>query len=399
MKNCILLKPPENEMIKIAERLKGIDWNFGTCKTNNVTHDFHSYPAKFIPQIPYNLIKLFSFEKDVVYDPFCGSGTTIVESILNNRKAIGNDVNPLAVLISKVKATFLQERQVSEIKKLLFEIKIKIDKLYGEKILFDLPAITEIADINLPNLEYWFDNNVVHELSLIRQEILSSKDKDVTDFLNVAFASIIVAVSFQDSNTRYVKVKKEIKPKDTVNKFIIKTLKMIDRIKELRYVNNKPDVRLADTRENTGFEEDTADLAITSPPYPNAYDYHLYHKYRMYWLGMNPLELKKKEIGSHAQYSKKNGFTEINFKDDMIKSFNEISRILKRNKYFCIVIGDSIIKGRKIENNKLLKALSKETPFIFQDEITRDIKLTKKSFNPIIGNIKTEHILIFKNQK
>ncbi|MCJ7529937.1 MAG: hypothetical protein MUO64_02745, partial [Anaerolineales bacterium] len=141
------------------------------------------------------------------------------------------------------------------------------------------------------------------------------------------------------------------------------------------------------------------DLAVTSPPYPNAYDYHLYHKYRLFWLDMDPYNLRKNEIGAHADYSKNNGFTEFDFKEDMEKCFNTVSKILKKGKFFVLVIGNSILKGRTIKNNEIMKDLSKNTPFVFVSEFSRNLNLRKKSFNPVIGNIKTEKIVIFQNLK
>lgn len=391
--DTLAIQKPSEFLIQWSD-LTQIDWNFEHCKTNHATHDFHPYPAKFIPQIPSSLINIFTEINDVVYDPFCGSGTTIVEAILEGRRAIGSDVNPLAILITKVKATPLTDDKL----RLIQEVLLKIVTISGQAFNTDRHNML-IDELDIPNMNYWFSDNVARELGTIKRLISNEADKDVADFLQVAFASIIVAVSYQDSNTRYVRVEKNIATGDVITKFKAKTVRMLDRIRQLPFIEEKPDIKLADIREFTGFRDNVADVAITSPPYPNAYDYHLYHKHRMYWLEMDPLELKRREIGSHAHYSKKNGFTALNFADDMRKTFSEVSRILKKDKYFCVVIGDSIIKGEKIKNNELLKNIASDTPFTFEYELKRDIKLTKKSFNPKTGNIKTEHILIFRNTK
>ena len=390
-------KSVKSNEIFFMRALGQINWNFQDEATNSATHDFHPYPAKFIPQIPYHLIKIFTNEGETVYDPFCGCGTTIVESILENRRAIGNDMNPSAVLISKVKATVLSYKQMDEIKKTVIDIEKNIANLYKSNIVIKkrIPS----NNFGIPNLTSWFDAHVIVELSMIKNVIESVKDRDMKDFLKVALSSIIVSVSYQDSNTRYVRVNKNIPQKETIRKFKLKIYRMMEKIEDLPVNAINPKVVIADTRLPSGLASDSADLAVTSPPYPNAYDYHLYHKYRMYWLDMDPLDLKRNEIGSHANYSKKNGHTYQNFEDDMRKSFIQIAKILKPNKYFCIVIGDSIIKGEKIHNNELLKRISAMTPFEFIYEAKRDIQLSKKSFNPRIGNIKTEHIMVFKNCK
>ena len=93
------------------EILDKIDWSFQGCRTQYFTHTFHPYPARFIPQIPATFIKLFTEEGEIVLDPMCGCGTTLVEALLHNRNAIGNDLNPLAALISKGKTTLITEEE------------------------------------------------------------------------------------------------------------------------------------------------------------------------------------------------------------------------------------------------------------------------------------------------
>jgi hypothetical protein len=83
----------------------------------------------------------------------------------------------------------------------------------------------------------------------------------------------------------------------------------------------------------------------------------------------------------------------------MKKCFENVSTILKPNAMFALVVGDSILNGRKIANHELLKAMSKETPLRFTMEFVRTMNDQKKSFNPKMGNIKQEQILIFKNLK
>ena len=70
-----------------------------------LTHGVHKFPAKFFPELPRYLISKYSKLGDVVLDPMCGSGTTLLESILQNRHAIGVDIDPIAKMISRVKTT------------------------------------------------------------------------------------------------------------------------------------------------------------------------------------------------------------------------------------------------------------------------------------------------------
>ncbi|MBU2068430.1 site-specific DNA-methyltransferase, partial [Patescibacteria group bacterium] len=107
MKIEIMLK--QSSTIKLFKKIK-IDssWAFAdkTRKdTAYITHGYHRYPAKFIPQIVSRLIERYTKKGDLVVDPFGGCGTTLVESKVNGRQSIGVDINPVAVLIAKAKKT------------------------------------------------------------------------------------------------------------------------------------------------------------------------------------------------------------------------------------------------------------------------------------------------------
>lgn len=373
---------------------ENIDWDFATASTNSTTNTMHPYPAKFIPQIPRHFIKQLSNEGDTVYEPFMGSGTTAVEANILGRNIIGNDVNELAVLISKVKTTPISIKKLLTLDSLLNRIYNRIDLLYSGKK-------NGIVKPDIINLDKWFESFVINEIVIIKEEIEKMTDDDLIDFCFVALSGIIINVSRQDSDTRYVRVVKTINHFDTFDKFS----KQINKLRKIMITsgklieNGKSVFKVADTRTENIFEENSADLAVTSPPYPNAYDYHLYHKYRLFWLGMNPHQLRKLEIGAHADYSKKNGPDEFDFMRDMEKCMLNTSKILKKGSYYVLVIGDSILKGRNIQNNEILKQAAKKTPFNFVTEFTRNLKLSKKSFNPKIGNIKTEKIVVFENWK
>ncbi|HJR49283.1 MAG TPA: DNA methyltransferase, partial [Nitrososphaeraceae archaeon] len=110
------------ELAKI-KNLYTLDWELEDADTRYYTHGYHPYSAKYIPQIPYRLVSKFTKKNELVLDNFMGSGTTLVESKLLGRNAIGIDVNPLACLISKVKTTTIQKSTLVEISKILILLK------------------------------------------------------------------------------------------------------------------------------------------------------------------------------------------------------------------------------------------------------------------------------------
>ena len=129
------LSPP-TDLTKI-NYLTSLDWGLQNADTRYATHSFHPYSAKYIPQIPSYLIKNFSHKDDLILDNFVGSGTTLVESKILGRNALGVDVNPLACLISKVKTTNLQSSELKEISTISTSIKQDILAIRGNVTLLN----------------------------------------------------------------------------------------------------------------------------------------------------------------------------------------------------------------------------------------------------------------------
>ena len=124
-----LIPNMQMELTKLFQQLaEDYSWVFEhlTQKdTSYATHGFHKYPAKFIPQLAKRCIEENTNTKDTVCDPFMGCGTTLVESLISRRKAIGVDINPVAYLISKVKTNPINpEKLKKEVDKLLSNLKM-----------------------------------------------------------------------------------------------------------------------------------------------------------------------------------------------------------------------------------------------------------------------------------
>ena len=89
-------------MLKVESRSSG-DWEYRTANTKEYTHGIHPYPAMMIPQVARRLIQDYGREEGVLLDPYCGTGTTLLEAMLANLDSIGTDLNPLARLIARTK--------------------------------------------------------------------------------------------------------------------------------------------------------------------------------------------------------------------------------------------------------------------------------------------------------
>jgi site-specific DNA-methyltransferase (cytosine-N4-specific) len=384
-------------------RLKGIDWDFADANTSYLTHSIHPYPAKFIPQIPNALIQELSSVGETVADIFCGSGTTLVEALLLKRHAVGIDANPLACLISEAKTARLASSDGEQLLALAAraaEMRMSCISM-GKNSLFGQPAFTSSGwRPDNEALSFWFDDFIVEELAEIRSWCDGLSTEPARKVALAAFSSIVVAVSRQDSDTRYVRRDKRLQRGDAFTRFA-KSLEDAARtaIELGKLLEQRFDCRVVCDNVLNRPSVGRVQLVVCSPPYPNAYSYHLYHMTRMLWLGMDQPTFKKVEIGSHRKYSRKgpNGATEETFRGEMGIIFDWLRGALDEGRFACFVVGNSRIKGRIIDNADLLASAASEYGFTEVARIPRRMQDAKKSFNPAIGKIKTEQILILRN--
>lgn len=383
----------------IENRLKNIDWSFTNDDTSFGGHDLHPYPAKFIPQIPGQFIEYLSRPGETVLDPFGGSGTTALEAIRHNRQAISIDINPISQIIGRVKTANLSELDTQEL--LMFHSKIRSQ-------LESMPSnpttmIEKYKDFspNIPNRQKWFSEEAFGELCYIKYCISKLTASRAVDIAKLALSRSAINVSFQDSETRYKSVPRKVLVGETLKRYV-KDFEFIIKIVSKNEVPNKygnANFICSDIREfeNLGLLESSVDLVVTSPPYGNATDYHLYHRFRLLWLDFDPNVMGKKEIGSHLKHQRENsGFT--SYFDDLKSSLSNIYKLLRPGRYAVLVIGNSIYEGNEFDTAALLDIEAKKMGFTWTMIIERNIHITKRSFTAAGRRATTEKILILQKE-
>jgi DNA modification methylase len=251
----------------------------------NAIHGLHKYYGKLIPAIPAWAVKKYTMEGDMVLDSFCGSGTTMVEAMINRRNSVGVDIDPLAVLLSKVKTTPIAQARLEAAGKGLLS---SIEDDNGSGFEDDMPLFAYV------NVDYWFSRIVQKGLTIIRRNIVRVDDKDIRDFFLVCLSSIIRKVYLGDPSqikpcrTWYVKGKRaNISALRVFRKELPRKINaMTDFLKAVSSTHGvSAKVLLGDAR-HLPKEVGRTDLIVTNPPYIASVDYVRANKLEGWWTGV-----------------------------------------------------------------------------------------------------------------
>jgi len=380
----------------VESAFRSIDWAFSTDDTTFLTHDLHPYPAKFIPQIPGNCIAQLSLPGELVLDPFGGSGTTALEAVRLGRRALSIDANAVGTLIGRVKTCNLDKTAARD----LHAIRSALTTL-----IVDLPEPESICKRNteyipaIPNIDKWFSVTTRGELALIRSRISKMESEKARNVALLALSRIVLAVSFQDSETRYSSKPRNVPQGETLKRFLVALDAIVRNVIKtqavLRY--GVCDFVTADTRElvHGVRKPDSVELIVTSPPYGNANDYHLYHRFRLLWMGYDPRKLGKIEIGSHLRHQKESsGFD--TYLAEMNQCLSGMHRLLKPGRYAVLVVGDAIYNKVLYHVAESLSRTAEEIGFETVCIVEREIHTTKRSFVVAGRRATTEKLLVIR---
>ena len=364
------------------ENLCNGDWDFHDENTQRHLHAIHPYPARFIPQIPNKAIRTWTELGEVVLDPFCGCGTTLLESVILEREAIGVDNNAVACLISRAKVADYSAKDVQILENFASDIDEKL-ALVSEPL-----ALPEYH-----NVSYWFSDDATKNLGKLKAIInqLSEKPKH---FALAIFSSIIVRVSNQASDTRYARKEKAYRKDNAIKWFKIRLADALKRLKEIAILPKARSViHCVDGRNLSVIPDGSIKLIATSPPYINAYDYHKYHRHRLHWIDGNVEFARDTEIGKHDVFTRPKATPDRYF-EDMQKCFAEWKRVLTPDGKAFVVIGDGIVNKTPVPVGDTFVEIMEQLGLKTANRWIRTLQTSKKSFNQH-GRINKEHVILF----
>jgi hypothetical protein len=390
------------------------------------THGIHKFAGKFIPNLPRYFIRevLPKNPERVLLDPFCGSGTTIVEAALEGRPFIGLDIDPLSILISSAKTWRLGPDELSEIES--FWANHNFEILYPDVI----PTV--------PNLSHWFTPRAITELSSIKWKCQQLPPR-LRTFCLVVFSSIIRRVSNADDQTQKTYVSHTL-PKtpplasNLFPLFLKRALSGMRQYSSLLASEPKGRVFQGDAANLTGLAFDDI---ITSPPYIDSIDYVYNQMLEYFWL-MDELGIythenykaaRKQPMGFRKTSEPIGGATledlignrKLEFEDICSKIgqkspkeesavrafFFDYARHVKSARtqqrlggYYVSVVGNSLIRGVQVPTVELIERLHKNSGYTLVNKWTYQIrrhymKFPRKSNS---GTIKQDSVLVFKAQ-
>ncbi len=413
---------------------------------DRATHFLHPYPAKLLVQIPYFFLSndVLSKKGDRILDPFSGSGTVMLESIIAQRKGFGAESNPLARLISEVKTTPLCP---ALLKRTLREITHE----WGND--------SSVAIPELVNPAHWFLPNAIEQLGQLSYRIRKISEVSVRDFFRLCLSKTASKVSLADprisvpvrlrqekypkGSKYYEKIERHLKNLEGINvtdvfqRIADDNISRMTNLRELVSQRASAEIVSEDARrlhpkqtEYKGLRSSSINLIITSPPYPGAQKYVRASTFGLGWLELccpsDMTALKRQTIGREefrkAEYSicPSIGISSADKKiqkiyagnkvrasvagvylNEMREALEEMWRVLVDDGHLVLIASNNEIAGANFPTARYLREIAEsvgfKTKFVLYDEINSRGLMTKR--NKTASVIAREYVMLLSKVK
>jgi hypothetical protein len=311
-----------------------------------------------------------------VVDPFCGSGTVLIEGRVLGLQTTGIDLNPLAVRLSKLKS----EPMPGPMLDALADTASDVRALSEERVQARDPIRA-----NLPREELaWYDTHVLKEMAGLLAEIENVEQPRIREALTLVFSSLVVKFSRQRSDTAQEQVERKLR-KGLVSEFFErKAYELCERLSAFEAECRGPKVRVVegDAREVGKMVPGKADLVLTSPPYGGTYDYVAHHARRFAWLGLEPRRFAEDEIGARRRSN-----DPARFEEELFDVLCAMASALRPGGMLVMLMGDARHGHRDVRADELVASMAEEAglePLAVASQPRRD---------PHAGEPRYEHLM------
>jgi len=385
----------------VEKRIIDTSWDYRNQNTKSLTHGFHTYPAMMIPQIARRLIEEYGKDAKTVLDPFVGSGTALVESKVKPhiKTAIGVDLNPLAILLSKSKTTPIES------KILLRQFNDIMEEAQSDFLKYQNGSLKiEIPDFH--NIDFWFKPKSKTALALLKNRISKIKDQDIRDFFLTVFSETVrKASNTRSGEFKLYRVSEDKLKTHNPSVFDIFREKAVSNIKSMEdfYTQSKSckiKVLNEDTRNLKSIPSNSVDLIVTSPPYGDSRTtvaYGQFSRLALEWLGFESEEVRRLdneslggkptkhlefELGSSTlietieyigKIDEKRARDVLSFYVDFEDCIKELNRVCKSGAHLCFVVGNRTVKGLQIPTDLIFVELFMKYGYKHHKTIVRNI--------------------------
>ena len=415
-----IMTKDEKYWARLKTSLQSIDWNFdyGTYSqaTNTPTFNprkYYWWPATFIPEIPQALIQILTQRGDTVYDPFGGIGTSYFQSLLLGRNALMTEVSGVSVkIVRSILELMKSQSDMSQIRNFIFnqtknynENKSYVDEFEG--------------NTQIDQLEQWFHPSTFNQILFLSSIGKGDQPLETGCLSTIGVLGILNTACSQKKGwgciaDNMVPKNKEIAKSDSIKLFNSKISILIDDLIKLKKkleplgsqilskTIGEESVIHADARQKS-LKNESVDLIITSPPYPNMTDYVTSHRLSYYYLGQDMKDLRnfsdfKLEIGARTKRSKKDAV------EDYVKDMKHVNEVtlpyLKEGGIACYVLPSFAQDGRNNLNRS--RAIGKFLYDIEENGLTKLIELERvlpkirRSHNVKWASLDREQIIVYK---
>lgn len=386
----------------------------------------HPFPARMAPEIALRILPSLP-KGSIVLDPMCGSGTVLIQAIRQGHRAIGFDLDPLAILMSRVSTRHLDPEQIVKTADMLVD---NAEKRLNEEI--ELPWIDDDRE-TLEFIEFWFGYRQCRHLRSLAW-LVAPRRGPVWDVLKLAISKIIITKKPYASlagDTSHSRPHRVIAASnyDVLQGFRKAVAQLANGMDSIP-TGNQARVFRVDARRSFPRLRGQVDCVLTSPPYGNAIDYLRGHRLALVWLGYtipnlriiknrtigyahNNVRTKPRNIavqkfaqllGPIVELDPSTHFRIISFVYDSRMVLKQIYRALKPNGHAVLVIGNSRIKGLYLNNARLVAAIAEQEGLQEIARYSREIPASHRYLPPPERNcdqalskrMKEEVVITFK---